>query len=88
MGARVVVVSVHKKPVPLDLQFVLIKELSIKGSIGYPREFPEVIGMLQDPRVDIAPLISHRFALADFIEALKVARDADSSAKVMITFDA
>ena len=88
VGARVVVVSVHKKPAPLDLQFVLMKELTIKGSIGYPREFPEVIEMLKDSRVDVAPLISHRFALADFMEALKTARDPDSSAKVMITFDA
>jgi (R,R)-butanediol dehydrogenase/meso-butanediol dehydrogenase/diacetyl reductase len=88
VDARVVVVSVHKKPAPLDLQFVLMKELTIKGSIGYPREFPEVIEMLKDSRVDVAPLISHRFALADFMEALKTARDPNSSAKVMITFDA
>ena len=88
VGARVVVVSLHKKPAPLDLQFVLMKELAIKGSIGYPREFPEVIAMLEDASVDVAPLISHRFALADFMDALKTARDPNSSAKVMITFDA
>jgi len=88
VGARVVVVSVHKKPAALDLQVVLMKELVIKGSIGYPREFPEVIGMLENPRIDVGPVISHRYALGDFMAALQTARDADVSAKVMITFDA
>ena len=61
---------------------------AITSPIGYPREFPEVIAMLEDASVDVAPLISHRFALADFMDALKTARDPNSSAKVMITFDA
>jgi threonine dehydrogenase-like Zn-dependent dehydrogenase len=87
-GARVVVVSLHKKPAPLDLQMLLMKELMIKGSIGYPREFPEVIAMLADPHVDVSPMISHRYPLGDFMQALRTARDADASAKVMITFDA
>jgi len=87
-GSRVVVVSLHKKPAPLDLQMLLMKELTIKGAIGYPREFPEVIAMLGDPRVDVSAMISHRFALGDFLDALATARNPDASAKVMITFDA
>lgn len=86
-GARVVVVGLHKKPAALDLQLVLMKELAIKGSIGYPQEFPSVIEMLSDPAIDIDPIISHRFPLQEFTTALATARDPARSAKVMVTFD-
>lgn len=87
-SARVVVVSLHKKPVSIDMALVLMKELLIKGSIGYPREFPEVIRMLSDPALDVSPMVSHRFDFADFHEAWRTACDAQRSAKVMVTFDA
>lgn len=86
-SARVVVVSLHKKPAPIDLSFLLMKELSIRGSIGYPREFPAVIGMLSDPALDVSPIVSHRFDFSDFHEAWRTACDASRSAKVMVTFD-
>jgi threonine dehydrogenase-like Zn-dependent dehydrogenase len=85
-GARVVVVGLHKRPAALDLQFVLMKELSIKGSIGYPDEFPQVIDMLSDPALDVSPVVSHRFPIARFMDALAVARDPQRSAKVMVHF--
>ena len=85
-GARVVVVSLHKKPAPLDLQFVLMKELQIRGSIGYPVEFPQAIATLSDPAIDVSPMLSHRFAFADFLEAFRTARDPSRAAKVMVTF--
>lgn len=85
-GARVVVVGLHKKPAPLDLQFVLMKELSIKGSIGYPNEFPQVIDMLSDPALDVSAVVSHRFPLGQFMDALAAARDPHRSAKVMVHF--
>lgn len=84
-GARIVVVALHKKPASMDLQQLMMKELTVRGSIGYPNEFPDVIAMLTDPRVDTSPLISHRFDLKDFLHAFAVARDSRQSAKVMIT---
>ncbi len=85
-SARVVVVSLHKKPAPLDLSLLLMKELVVRGSIGYPREFPEVIAMLSDPAIDVAPIVSHSFAFADFLEAYRTACDAQRSSKVMVHF--
>lgn len=84
-GARIAVVALHKKQAALDLSLVMMKELLIRGAIGYPREFPEVIEMLADPALDIEAIISHRFALKDFMPALAMARDPALSAKVMIT---
>lgn len=87
-SARVVVVSLHKKPASIDLSFLLMKELAIKGSIGYPQEFPAVIRLLSDPALDVSPIVSHRFDFADFHEAWRTACDASRSAKVMVSFDA
>jgi 2-desacetyl-2-hydroxyethyl bacteriochlorophyllide A dehydrogenase len=87
-GARFVIVAVHKHPVPLDLVMVMAKELVITGSIAYPRdEFAEVIGMLSAGKVDVSPLISHRFPLAEFPAAFKTAQDTARALKVMVEMD-
>ena len=83
-GARLVVVGVHKAPVELDLVTVLMKEISIVGSMAYPDEFPQVIRMLESGRVDAKALVSHRFALSDFANALATARDQEQAVKVLV----
>lgn len=84
-GTRFVIVALHKNPVPLDLVMVMAKELVITGSIAYPRdEFAEVIGMLGAGKVDVSPLISHRFSLEEFPEAFRTAQDASRALKVMV----
>ncbi|WP_062261778.1 zinc-dependent alcohol dehydrogenase [Endozoicomonas arenosclerae] len=83
-GGRLVVVGVHKEPVQLDLVNVLIRELTITASMAYPDEFPRVIEMLESGKVHPQSMISHRFALQDFDEALDTARDPESAIKVMV----
>ncbi len=85
-SARVVVVSLHKTPAPIDLSLLLMKELVVRGAIGYPEEFPGVIAMLSDPAVDVSPMVSHRFDFTDFHEAWSTACDAQRSSKVMVRF--
>ncbi len=86
-GASVVILGVHKAPIQLDPLVLLIKELHLTGSLAYPTEFPAVIEMLISGKVDVTPLISHRFALEDFMEALDIARDPQRAAKVMVTME-
>lgn len=91
-NARLVVVGVHKAPASIDLVSVLSKELSIKGAMAYPEEFPAVLDMLSAILADtsngaaIAPdiLITHDFPLSAFHEALEMARNTDEAVKVMI----
>ena len=86
-AARLIVVAVYHKPVPVDFQMALGKEMSIITSCAYPDEFPAVIEALSDPAFDVTPMVSHRFALDDFMEAFAMAKDKNRSAKVLITFD-
>jgi len=84
MGARLVVVGVHKEPVKLDLVNLLIRELTITASIAYPTEFPQVIAMLEGGKVDVSPLITCRYPLSQFMDALASARATGRTVKVLV----
>jgi len=84
MGARIVVLGVHKAPVEFDLINLLIRELTVTGSMAYPVEFPQVIEMLTSGKVDPSVLVSHRFPLSEFNEAFQAAQDQAQAIKVLV----
>jgi 2-desacetyl-2-hydroxyethyl bacteriochlorophyllide A dehydrogenase len=88
LHAHLVVVAVHHKPIPVDFQTALAKEMTITTSLAYPTEFPDVLKMLIDGKVDVSAMISHRFPFANFMQAFETAKDKDRAAKVMVTFPA
>lgn len=83
-ASRVVVIGVHFQPVELNLLKVLTTEMRITAAYAYPTEFPDVVNMLNSGKVDISPLISHRFPLSRVTEAITVAQQADKAVKVMV----
>ena len=85
-GARMVVVAMHRQEVSLPVFHVMAKELTIKGAMAYPDEFPTAIEMLASGRVDVSPMITHQFAFADFPDALATAQQPEKAGKVMVTF--
>lgn len=86
--ARIAVIALHHKPLPLDLWRMMANEITVSGSIADARatEFAEAISMLSEAKHDFSPLISHRFEFTRFHEALATAADAARSAKVVLTF--
>jgi len=80
--ARLSVVALHRAPVPVNFLLVMMKQLTLRGAMEYPEDFGETLALLA--RRDLGPMITHRFPLARFAEALAVARDANASGKVMI----
>jgi len=84
--ARLVCVGVHHKPVTINLGAMLMSEMTITTSMGYPTELPDVLAALaeMDPKA-LAPLISHRFAFDDALQAFEAA-GKQAAAKVMIEF--
>jgi 2-desacetyl-2-hydroxyethyl bacteriochlorophyllide A dehydrogenase len=83
---RVVIVAMHTQHVSLPFFHVMAKEMTIKGAMAYPDEFPSVLEMLASKRVDVSPMITHRFAFTAFMEALATAQQPNQAAKVMIMF--
>ena len=80
--SRVSVVALHRGETPIDLIAVLMKQMTLQGAMEYPERYEEMLELLG--RRDLRPMITHRFALDDFLEAFAVAQSPDAGAKVMI----
>ena len=81
-GARLAVVALHNEPVPVNFLLVMMKQLTIRGAMEYPEDYTQAIDLLS--RRDLSPMISHRFPLERFHEALAIARDPRAGGKVLI----
>ena len=83
--SRLSVVALHYAPVPTNYLLVLMKELTIRGSIEYPARFEDAIDLLA--RRDLSALLTHRFPLERFDGALGVLRESRDCGKVLIAID-
>jgi threonine dehydrogenase-like Zn-dependent dehydrogenase len=79
--ARLAVVALHGE-VPVNFLLVMMKQLTIRGAMEYPEDFTDALDLLA--RRDLSPMVSHRFPLARFRDALAVARDPQAGGKVLI----
>jgi threonine dehydrogenase-like Zn-dependent dehydrogenase len=83
VGARMSVVALHYAPVPTSYLMLLMKELTIRGSIEYPPRFEAAIDLLA--RRDLSALLTHRFALERFDDALATLAGSKDCGKVLVT---
>lgn len=80
--ARVSIVALHRDPIPTSFMLVMSKQLTLAGAIMYPDDYTEMIDVLT--KVDLTPIITHRFPLGKFDEAFALAKDPGAGAKIMI----
>ncbi|MFW6288875.1 MAG: NAD(P)-dependent alcohol dehydrogenase [Spirochaetota bacterium] len=67
------------------LETILEKELDVRGVNRYCNTFPAAIRLLGERRVDLRPLISHRFAFSSVVDAFSfAARSPSETIKVMV----
>ena len=84
-GGQVVVVAVFEKPVELDMNIAVRKDLRIHGSWAWqPHEFVEAAELIESGLIDRKPLISHRFPLANAADAYETQLQADNAIKVVL----
>lgn len=67
-GGTICVVGIFPGPFEFDLNSVLMHERKIVTSLGYSDEFPTVIAMLTDGRLEAEPLITRTISLAEGVE--------------------
>ena len=84
-GGTVVVVGVHMGTLEIPWHTAFMREVRIVPSLGYcahdgVREMEEAAAMLADDPEIAATLITHRFPLADAVEAFRVANDRQAGA--------
>jgi L-idonate 5-dehydrogenase len=69
---------------PTDL--IMTKELTLKSSFRFDKEFDWAVRYLCEGAVDISPLLSHQFELEDAMEAFETASDRSRAMKVHLQF--
>jgi len=81
---RLIAVGIQHAPIEVDLVRLVRKRLSIVGAFSSPAAiWPDVIAMLARERTTFAPLVTHRFPLAE-IEAAFVAAHARQASKAVV----
>jgi len=86
-GATVVQVgNVPAHPVESNLANVVTKEIDYRGSYRFIDEIQEALDLM-GRGVDVSPVVTHEFPIADAVKAFETAGDRSTgSAKVLITF--
>lgn len=83
-NGRAAMVGMPKHPVELPLSQLNVKELSINLVNRYAHTWPVAIDLVSSGRVDVASIVTHRFALDETVEALMLAQRAVDSMKAVI----
>jgi 2-desacetyl-2-hydroxyethyl bacteriochlorophyllide A dehydrogenase len=84
--AKIVVVAIHKEPVPVDFLNVMSNEVTVVGSMGYPEEIFEVTQDIIANWEKYAVIVSHTLPFDDVTEALRIAATPGAADKVVVTF--
>ncbi|MFX4219866.1 MAG: L-idonate 5-dehydrogenase [Thalassobaculum sp.] len=86
-GGILVQVGTYADPkVTVPADFVMVKELTLKSSFRFAREFPTAVALLASGRIDTGPLLSHSFPVEDAMQAFRTAADRRQAMKVQIRF--
>lgn len=73
MGGTISIVGLHETPVPnLDMGSIVVRDLNLITSIASPNAFKQTLRLMEKRRIDVRPLITHEFPLAEAAEAIKV----------------
>ena len=72
--------------ITLPLNAIVGKELRLIGSQRFETEFTLALDLIATRRIDVRPIISHRFPIDEAIQAFEQAGDRSASCKVQLTF--
>lgn len=67
-GGVVQVVALYSGPIEMDMSTIVMRELQVHGSLGYAGDHPEAIRLVREGKVDLAPFITARIGVADYVE--------------------
>jgi alcohol dehydrogenase len=80
-GGRVANIGVHGAPATIHLETLWIKNVTITTGLVDTSSTPRLLRLLSDGQLDPTPIITHRFALDDFMQAYDVfSRPAETGA--------
>lgn len=72
--------------ISIPQNMIVSKEIEMRGTFRFHEEFGLAVDLINKRRVDLKPLLTGVYALADAVDAFKVAGDRSRSMKVQIAF--
>ena len=80
-----VCVGLGAEQVKLPIVHAAVHEIDIRGIFRYANCYPAAISMVASGKINVKPLVTHRYNLKDAIKAFETARDGTGGAiKVML----
>jgi L-idonate 5-dehydrogenase len=83
-GVVVQVGTLPHEPLPFVVNELMAKELDLRGAFRWGIEFDWAVAYLSSRRVDVRPLLSGQYPLADAVAAFNAAADKNRSTKVQL----
>lgn len=72
--------------VPINAARLMFREIEIKGSLGCrPVDYPKIIEMVRTGKIQLEPVVTHKFKLEEINDALELMRKGESLRSI-ITF--
>ncbi|CAH1173524.1 unnamed protein product [Phaedon cochleariae] len=85
LAGVVVLVGLGKLEMTLPLANALIKEVDVRGVFRYCNDYPTAIEMVRSGRINVKPLVTHRYRIEDTLKAFHTARTQEGDPiKVLI----
>jgi L-idonate 5-dehydrogenase len=84
-GGIVVQVGIGKEA-PLPLNLIVARELQVRGTFRFDREFQLAVDLMNAGRIDLSALISATFPFERAVEAFEHASDRSQAMKVQLAF--
>jgi len=78
-GGTFVQVGMGSADVTIPVTYLLVKEVNFKGSFRYgPGDYPMAISLVAQGRVDLKPLVTHRYAFDEAVVAFETTKKGQS----------
>ena len=83
-GVIVQVGTLPHEPLPFMVDDLMVKELDLRGAFRWGVEFDWAVEYLSSRKVDVRPLLSGQYPLAEAVDAFHAAADKNRSTKVQL----
>jgi L-iditol 2-dehydrogenase len=87
VGGVVVLVGQGPDDVPLPIIDLIAREIEMRGSFRYVNMYPTAVNLLASGRINVKPLITHRFPFEEVARAFEVAHSSPEAIKVIVSID-
>lgn len=71
--------------VPMNAGRLMFREITIKGSLGCrPVDYPKIIEMVRTGKIQLEPVVTHRFPLEEINQAFELMRKGESLRSIVV----